>query len=130
MLPPVFNLLVRLTPFLFSKEVFDKLKNQPEYRSVSLGRFEFKNVDEPLEIFALANDGLVVPKKEQLSGKLKEIKKLSARRKLFITAAAFGLLIASWFVYKNIAAPPVLPGKSPSPSYLLIIQVQKKWRRM
>ena len=38
---------------LFSKEVFDKLKNQPEYKSVSLGKFEFKNVDEPLEIFAL-----------------------------------------------------------------------------
>ena len=96
---------------LFSKEVFDKLKNQPEYRSVSLGRFEFKNVDEPLEIFALANEGLVVPKKEQLSGKLKEIKKLSARRKLFITAAAFGLLIASWFVYKNIAAPTGFAGE-------------------
>ena len=49
---------------LFSKEVFDKLKNQPEYRSVSLGKFEFKNVDEPLEIFALANEGVIVPRKE------------------------------------------------------------------
>ena len=74
---------------LFSKEVFDKLKNQPEYKSVSLGKFEFKNVDEPLEIFALANDGLIVPKREQLSGKLKEIKLSSIRRKLFIAAAGF-----------------------------------------
>src|SRR6476619_3003935 len=53
---------------LFSKEVFDKLKNQPEYRSVSLGKFEFKNVDEPLELFALANEGLIVHKREQLTG--------------------------------------------------------------
>ena len=51
---------------LFSKEVFDKLKNQPEYKSISLGKFEFKNVDEPLEIFALANEGLIVPRKERL----------------------------------------------------------------
>ena len=35
---------------LFSKEVFDKLKNQPDYRSVSLGKFDFKNVDEPRDV--------------------------------------------------------------------------------
>ena len=56
---------------LFSKEIFDKLKNQAAFKSVSLGRFEFKNVDEPMEVFALANEGLMVPKKEDLSGKLK-----------------------------------------------------------
>src|SRR5690348_687118 len=67
---------------LFSKEVFDKLKNQPEYKSVSLGKFEFKNVDEPLEIFALTNEGLVVPKREQLSGKLKAIKKKAATKRI------------------------------------------------
>jgi adenylate cyclase len=86
---------------LFSKEVFDKLKNQPEYRSVSLGKFEFKNVDEPLEIFALANDGLVVPKREQLSGKLKEIKKRSTRRKLLIAAAFLILLTTGFLIYKK-----------------------------
>ena len=74
---------------LFSKEVFDKLKNQPEYISVSLGRFEFKNVDEPLEIFALAAEGLIVPKREQLSGKLKEIKKRSVRKKLIFSPCCF-----------------------------------------
>jgi hypothetical protein len=87
---------------LFSKEVFDKLKNQPEYRSVSIGKFEFKNVDEPLEIFALANEGLIVPKREQLSGKLKEIKRSSTRRKLAITAAVLLLLsFTAFFVYKK-----------------------------
>src|SRR5436190_8712945 len=67
---------------LFSKEVFDKLKNQSAHRSISLGKFEFKNVDEPLEIFALVNDGLIVPQREQLGGKLKEIKNRSIRKKL------------------------------------------------
>jgi class 3 adenylate cyclase len=56
---------------LFSKEIFDKIRNQPEFKSVSLGLFEFKNVDQPMEVFALANEGLNVPKKETLEGKLK-----------------------------------------------------------
>ena len=44
---------------LFSKEVCRKIKNQQEFKIVSVGKFEFKNVDEPLEVFALANEGLV-----------------------------------------------------------------------
>ena len=53
---------------LFSSErSYCKLKNQQEYKCVSLGRFEFKNVDEPMEMFALSNEGLAVPRKEELS---------------------------------------------------------------
>ena len=48
---------------LFSKEIFDKIRNQPDFKSVSLGSFEFKNVDEPMEVFALANEGLIIPRK-------------------------------------------------------------------
>src|SRR5258705_9684633 len=33
---------------LFSKEIADKIKNQTEFKSVSLGKFEFKSVDEPM----------------------------------------------------------------------------------
>ena len=86
---------------LFSKEVFDKLKNQPEYRSVSLGKFEFKNVDEPLEIFALATEGLIVPKKEQLSGKLKEIKKRSVLNKLLAATILLILALGVFMLYKR-----------------------------
>lgn len=31
---------------LFSKEIYDKIKNHPEFKAVSLGQFEFKNVTE------------------------------------------------------------------------------------
>src|SRR6476646_5282754 len=86
---------------LFSKEVFDKLKNQPEYKSVSLGKFEFKNVDEPLEVFALSNEGLAVPRKEELTGKLKEIEKKSLRKKLTIASAGLIILAAGFFIYQN-----------------------------
>ena len=60
---------------LISAEINNKLKNQPEFKTVSLGRFYFKNVDEPIEVFALANEGLTVPDKNKLEGKLREKKR-------------------------------------------------------
>ena len=79
----------------FSKEIFDKIRNQPEFKSVSIGFFEFKNVEQPMEVFALANEGLNIPKRETLEGKLKtNINKnnKTSRRKI-ITAASIVLLL-------------------------------------
>ncbi len=86
---------------LFSSEICSKIKNQQEFKSVSIGKFHFKNVDEPMEVFALANEGLTVPKKEELTGKLKEIKKKSLRKKLITAAAILLLLITCFFFYKQ-----------------------------
>jgi adenylate cyclase len=77
---------------LFSKEFFENIRNRPEFKSVSLGLFEFKNVDEPMEIFALANEGLVVPKREHMTGKLKDRKK--NLRKWLIAAGVFVILLS------------------------------------
>ena len=52
---------------LFSKEIFDKIRNHPEFKTVNLGRFRMKNVAEPMEVYALANDGLTVPAKRHSS---------------------------------------------------------------
>jgi adenylate cyclase len=86
---------------LFSKEIFDKIKNHPEVKSVSIGQFDFKNVDEPMEVFALTNEGLIVPKREQMSGKLKHDskKKKTVRRNFMIAVSLLILLIASIFLY-------------------------------
>jgi adenylate cyclase len=87
---------------LFSKEIADKIKNQLDFKCVSLGNFEFKNVDEPMEIFALANDSLKVPKREEMSGKLKEIEKKSARKKMVAAVAFILILAAFFFIYKYL----------------------------
>ncbi len=87
---------------LFSAEINSKIKNQQEFKTVSLGKFHFKNVDGPMEVFALTNDGLAVPKKEQVEGKLKnETSKnnLSVVRKLILTAGIVLLVVASIFIY-------------------------------
>ena len=84
---------------LFSREIFDKIRNQPEFKSVSLGLFHFKNVDDPVEILALAMNGLQVPKREQMSGKLKEIEKKSALKKWIVVSSAIIILaIAVFFI--------------------------------
>jgi TolB-like protein len=53
---------------LVSKKVRDELKNQPDLLMPSLGSFEFKNVEEPMEVFALANEGFAVPKRDEIKG--------------------------------------------------------------
>ena len=57
---------------LFSEEIHDKIKNIPDFKSVPLGRINFKNVDKPVEVFALANEGFVVPQRNAIEGKLKK----------------------------------------------------------
>lgn len=86
---------------LFSPAIKNEIKNQQEFKVVSLGKFHFKNVDEPMEVFALANEGLTVPKKEELTGKLKEIEKRSILRKRIINVLAVLLLIGTFFIYKT-----------------------------
>jgi TolB-like protein/Tfp pilus assembly protein PilF len=54
---------------LVSDKINDELKNQTEISSTFLGRYELKNVKSPVKIYALTNDGLVVPTHDQLEGK-------------------------------------------------------------
>jgi adenylate cyclase len=89
---------------LLSKEIFDKVKNHPEFNAVSLGLFEFKNVEESVEVFALANEGLVVLKKEQMSGKLKASasrREFISRRNLIAGVSLAILLFAGILLYMN-----------------------------
>jgi adenylate cyclase len=99
---------------LFSKEVFDKIKNQPEFKSVSLGLFEFKNIDDPVEVFALANSGLVIPKRAQLGGKLKGRYEKSITKKWLLTIVAASLLVAGVFLYKEVFHRPEFTGSEKS----------------
>lgn len=54
-----------------SEKVFDEIKNQEGFRTQDMGYFELKNVKEPVRVFAIANDGIVVPLREEIKGKTK-----------------------------------------------------------
>lgn len=57
-----------------SEKVYDEIKNQENILTHEMGYFEFKNVKEPVRIFAIANNGIVVPGREELRGKTKQTK--------------------------------------------------------
>jgi adenylate cyclase len=88
-----------------SGKVFDEIKNQKDIETVSLGTFELKNVNIPVEIFAVSNDNLVVPKKETLSGKGSVVsdRKFSSKKSFIVSSIAILLLVISAFLYKKYA---------------------------
>ena len=54
-----------------SEKVLDEIKNQVNLTTREMGYFELKNVVTPVRIFALDNEGLVVPSRDVLKGKTK-----------------------------------------------------------
>lgn len=56
---------------LLSKTVRDQVKNKAEFNLSSVGPFHFKNIAEPMEVFAVSNPGFVIPSPGQMQGKLK-----------------------------------------------------------
>ena len=54
---------------LISEKVFDEVKNQREIHTKSLGKFTLKNVKQRVEVFAIANEDLVIPSPAQVGVK-------------------------------------------------------------
>jgi TolB-like protein/Flp pilus assembly protein TadD len=93
---------------LISDKVNDQLRNQNDIETKFINAFEFKNVNQIMPVFAIANEGIVVPKPSEVSGKTKE--KESKSFKSYKRNSAFvlvGLLavIASLFFYYQTNAP-------------------------
>lgn len=63
---------------LLSGKVNDELKNHAAISTVSLGHFELKNIALPVEVFAVTNKGITVPRPSELKGKQKIIDKTIA----------------------------------------------------
>ncbi len=56
---------------LISRNVYDKIRNNQELSSQSLGLFSLKNVKDPVEVFALTHDVLHVPDKKMMTSQFK-----------------------------------------------------------
>lgn len=90
---------------LFSGKVYDEIKNQRDIKTHPLGKFHLKNVKQPIEVYAAANEGLVIPKPSEISGKTEPgsntffslFKKKS--RKLIALAAVVVLFILTPALY-------------------------------
>jgi adenylate cyclase len=54
---------------LISDKVFDEVKNQNEIKTALLGKFNLKNVKRQVEVYAVANEGLIIPTAAQTGAK-------------------------------------------------------------
>ena len=55
-----------------SEKVLDDIRNQTDILTSEVGYFELKNVQEPVHVFAIANEGLVIPSHNEIKGKTKQ----------------------------------------------------------
>jgi len=55
-----------------SEKVYDEIKNHEHIKTRDLGFFELKNVKQPVHLFAIANEGIIVPSRDELKGKTKQ----------------------------------------------------------
>lgn len=55
-----------------SEKVLDDIRNQKDILATEVGYFELKNVLEPIHVFAIANEGLVIPTRNDIKGKTKQ----------------------------------------------------------
>jgi len=95
---------------LFSSEINTKIKNQQEFKIVSIGQFHFKYVDDAIEVFALANEGFVIPDRKKIEGKLKEKKEGRKRNITAIAAAIF--LVLGFFLFRSLNGKQIAAIKS------------------
>jgi TolB-like protein/Flp pilus assembly protein TadD len=54
-----------------SEKVYDEIRNQENILTTEIGYFELKNVKQPVRIFAIANEGIIVPGRNEVKGKTK-----------------------------------------------------------
>ncbi len=55
-----------------SEKVYDEIRNQHNIETREMGYFEFKNVKSPVRVFAISNNGIMVPGRDELKGKTKQ----------------------------------------------------------
>jgi len=52
-----------------SEKVYDEIRNQQHIQTREMGFYELKNVKHPVRVFAIANNGMVVPGRNEVRGK-------------------------------------------------------------
>ena len=88
---------------LISDRVHDQIRSHRDIESKFLNAYDLKNIESAIPIFAIANDGLVVPDPEDIKGKLESLPEKSrdkAKYKywwLIAVALAIGFVLAESF---------------------------------
>lgn len=65
---------------LISDKMNKEMQNHPEVKTISIGSYYLKNIQQEVEVFALRHEGLVVPDHISGSGKIDEKKSMVSQR--------------------------------------------------
>ncbi len=104
---------------LFTNRLLPDLKSHPELKTAFLGRFQLKNIKDPIEIYALANEGFPIPKRSEMKGKLANWHPQRIKRMLGYATVILSLLASLWFWQdsKNtLLVSGGFPGETPEPN--------------
>lgn len=94
---------------LMTKHLRDQVKTVADFQLSPLGNFEFKNVKETIQIYALANAGLPIPKREDIKGKLKPVtKEYNKFQFLYWLIPSFIAMVLSFLLWQNYTTKPAL----------------------
>ena len=55
-----------------SDKLYNEIQNQQDILTKALGFFELKNIHQPMQVYAIANSGVIVPSRDEVRGKLKQ----------------------------------------------------------
>ncbi|NNF35518.1 MAG: hypothetical protein HKN68_15520 [Saprospiraceae bacterium] len=89
---------------MISEKVYDEIKNREDIQVTFIDKFHFKNVKNPIKVYAVSNQGLVVPHKSDIQGKLeKKTNLLSKNIPLMIGTLA--ILLVLWFSGEKLLLP-------------------------
>jgi eukaryotic-like serine/threonine-protein kinase len=144
------NIASRLESFALPGSVFisakvqDDIKNQKDILTQTLGKYALKNVKEPVEIFAISNAGLTVPRKLKLEGKGKKYnprRSFAGLKNIFlilgiglITLAGTGFFVVRPMMKKSYARNELIPrikelvnnnARPPTAAYELGLEAEK-----
>ena len=92
-----------------SDKVYEEVKNHASIETQSLKTFELKNITEPIEVFAIANKGLIIPNTDQIVGKTKIVRPVLENNReliigkkkfkwMMIVILSFVVIVAGYFI--------------------------------
>lgn len=92
-----------------SDKVYDEIKNQESVQASMLRTFKLKNVEKPIAIYAIKNEGLIVPKPEEVGGETNVVSTPSValeqipakKNRILATVAAIAILALLVVIYLN-----------------------------
>lgn len=92
---------------LFSENIHDQIQNKPDFEFKLVGKFQFKNIKKKTNVYGLTNDGLPVPEKSAVTGKLETKKPISLWK-----IVSFGIIILAGgiFITLKYFSSPIIEG--------------------